>query len=366
MITGKSIVELATEIERQNTQKRDFLAPSNRLTMVPVDNRVTPEEPRVRMRMKTNGHEEDFAMRQLAHEQLGARLNIPRKYYDLMHEKAPELLSNNVNHWLHGASDRRLVRTLDGGIRAFLSDRYRPLDNAGLAEAVLPVLGEVPGLRIASAEITERRLYIQAVNERAQGEVKKGDIVQAGILVSNSEVGAGALQIAPLTFRLVCLNGMVRADNQLRKYHAGGRLGGDGGSEILDWDKLSDEARRASDKALWLQVRDLTRAALDAAIFERGLDDLRRAAGAVIKGEPEAAVEVTGRLVGLNETEGKGVLRHLLTGGDLSMWGMANAVTALANDQKDYDRAVELERAGGSIIELPPSSWKTIIEAGRN
>lgn len=352
MKTGKTIGELAQEIERQAAARRDFLAPSRRLTM---DGVIQPPM----LSMPTNGHMERFAINDLAHEQIGSRLNIPKRYYDLMLAEAPELLSANVNHWLHGSEDRRMVRTLDGRVRAFLSDRYRPLDNLGVAEAVLPVLGEAAGLRIASCEITERRLYIQAVNERVQGEVKKGDAVQAGVCISNSEVGCGALIVSPLIFRLVCENGMIREDSQMRKYHAGRAHGGDG-LEVLAWDKLSDEARAASDKAIWLQVRDLTRAALDEALFTRGLDDLRRAAGEQITREPEDVVELTSKRFNLAESEGKGILRHLLVGGDFTRWGLANAVTRLAHDVPSYDRAVELERVGGQVIELEPSAWRLL------
>src|SRR6185369_9125843 len=100
------------------------------------------------------------------------------------------------------------VRTFDNQVRAFLSDSYRPLDNFDLAEAVLPKLAGL-GCRVESCEVTESRFYLKAVTERISGEVKKGDVVQAGLVVSNSEVGQGALRIEELDFRLVCLNGMI-------------------------------------------------------------------------------------------------------------------------------------------------------------
>ena len=37
-----------------------------------------------------------------------------------------------------------MVRTLDGQVRAVLSDRYRRLDNYDLAENVLPILQQLP------------------------------------------------------------------------------------------------------------------------------------------------------------------------------------------------------------------------------
>ena len=46
--------------------------------------------------------------------------------------------------------------------------------------------------------------------------------------------------------------------------------------------------------------------------------------------------------------------------GDLSVWGLANAVTRTAEDVADYDRATELEATGGRVIELPRADWRAI------
>ena len=65
----------------------------------------------------------------------------------------------------------------------------------------------------------------------------------------------------------------------------------------------------------------------------------------------------------LDDTEKSGVLQHLIKGGDLSQYGLSNAVTAMSADVEDYDRASDLERVGGQIIELPKSDWHTISVA---
>jgi len=44
----------------------------------------------------------------------------------------------------------------------------------------------------------------------------------------------------------------------------------------------------------------------------------------------------------------------------LSAWGLANAVTRTAEDAADYNRATELEAAGGRVIELPAPDWMAI------
>lgn len=351
---GRSLQELAVEVKRQKDTKRDFVGPTTALRMQAFVGQ------RPKLAIGKNGDAQLFEVNELAHEQIADRLEIPRKYYDRCRNTDQELLAFNVNRWLHNTPERRMVRTLDNRVRAFLSDRFRPLDNFDLAEAVLPEMAK-PGLRVESAEITERRFYLKVVNERVQGEVKKGDIVQAGVSISNSEVGSGSLAIQPLVYRLVCSNGAIMADGSLRKYHAGKAHGG--GDDMLAWDRLSDEARRATDQAIWLQVRDLARAALDEAVFNSALEKMRAAAEQRLVAGPTEVIEVMDRRFRLAEGEKKGILEALIEGADLTRWGVANAVTAASKKVDDYDRATELERLGGQIIELEPTAWRLISEA---
>jgi hypothetical protein len=57
-----------------------------------------------------------------------------------------------------------------------------------LPEAVLLRLVDL-NAAVVSAEITEHRFYLKAVTDRVAGEVKPGDVVQAGLVISNSEIG---------------------------------------------------------------------------------------------------------------------------------------------------------------------------------
>ena len=93
----------------------------------------------------------------------------------------------NANTWFKHESSQRMLRTLDGSARAYLSNRYRYIDNIDIAGVTLPILGGLPDIRFESCQITESRMYIKAVNPRLQAEVSPGDIVQAGIIISNSE-----------------------------------------------------------------------------------------------------------------------------------------------------------------------------------
>ena len=138
-----------------------------------------------------------------------------------MLEEKPELLSVNVNEWLAGSKDRRMLRTLDGEARAFLSDQYKRIDNDDIAQATLPIISEIPDVQIVSCNLTPGKMYIKALNPRLFDDVSPGDTVQSGIIISNSEVGLGAVNIQPLVYRLVCENGMVINDAVNRKTHLG-------------------------------------------------------------------------------------------------------------------------------------------------
>ena len=97
--------------------------------------------------------------------------------------------------------------------------------------------------------------------------------------------------------------------------------------------------------------------------WETTLAKLQGATERRIVGDPAKAVEELAKPLNLTEGERGGVLRHLVEGGDLSAWGVANAVTRLAHDVDTYDRSVELERAGSAVIELPRTDWERIANA---
>ncbi len=353
MLKGRSLQDLVVELDRQNNEKVDYKAPTNEIRMtvatdgdnatfgIELGDDLNPEQVKL-------GANETF------HQQIGTKLRIPRQYYKRMQEHEPELLAENVNKWMHREPPtNRLVRTLDGNARAYLSDSYRPLDNFELCEAIIPVIQE-KGLKLVSTQVTESRLYLEAVSERIYGEVQKDDIVQAGVVISNSEVGQGSLQVEDLLFRLWCLNGCI-SGSALRKTHVGGKSG-----LLDDVANYRASTRRVDDAAFFMKVQDTVRNIFDGGNFEKHLSKFKRAAGDMID-KPEEAVKLVVQKLDLTEREGSGLMAALIKGGDLSMWGMSNAVTSIAHKAEDYDRNIEIQRMGQKVIELPKSDWKSIV-----
>lgn len=213
-----------------------------------------------------------LGMTENAHRQIGTHLNIPAKYYELMRKENPELLVQNVNSWLEKNPTRRLVRALDGDMRAFLSDRYRCIDNLDIAECVLPIISKMPDATIESCEVTDDRMYIKVVNPRIQAEVVPGDIVQSGMLISNSEVGLGGVVVQPLIYRLVCTNGMVVNAAGEKRRHIGRIQNFSENRELF-----RDETLKADDRAFMMKLRDIVSATVDQTQFDKVLDIMRQA-----------------------------------------------------------------------------------------
>ncbi len=367
MKQGLTLMELATEIQRQSQAKQDYLSPAAQLSVSTVGS-----TPRLRV-----GEQGEVGINALAHRQLGEYLGIPAGFYDRIlgeggaypevrmgrSAMAPvslfDVTVNTMLSQLH--NDRRLVRTMDGNARAILSDRYRPMDHDEILMAMLPTFQQLDGIDwgASSMQVTDSKLYVKLVNSRVQGEVTRGDIVQAGVVLTNSETGQGSFSVQPMLYRLVCLNGMIRPEQTVRKYHTGGRL--DQGEEARRY--LADETLQARNRATILEMRDLVKGALSEALFEQSLRKMQEAAGVKLEKDPIKSVEVVTKRFSLTEGESGQVLQNLVNGGDLSLWGMVNAVTLAAQVVESYDRSTELEAIGGKLLESDKAQLRELVVA---
>jgi hypothetical protein len=338
-IGKKNIEELYLELGRERLSRQDFIADTRSL-MVNTKSGITM----LKLALKDDSN--NYKVSDLAHRQIADRLQIPYKYYERMRWEYPKLLDDNINGWLYKNPERRMLRTLDGSLRAFLSDRYRRLDNLELADHILPVIREMKGCEVVSCEITSTHMYLKVINKILKTEVVPGDAVQAGFVISNSEVGLGAVKIEPLIYRLVCKNGMICKDYSHKKYHTGRQV------EDTDnaYELYSDTTLAADDKAYFLKVQDIVSAAVDEAKFQLTVDKLRQAREVPTREDPIQTVELLGDKYLLTKNERASILRHFVLNNDFSRYGLVNAVTRSAQDNTDYNRATDLERLGGIIL----------------
>ena len=174
MRTGRSIQDTYREIMRQTNAKADYLVNTSRIVMETCD-----REPMLRV-TDNEGVDlvEPMDIRPTAHVQIGSYLGIPKKYYDRMQAEEPELLAHNVNTWFRKQPEQRMIRTMDGHARAFLSNRYRRIDNLDIARVTIPIIADIPGARYESCEITDDYLYLTRINRKSFSCRKKYDKLQ--------------------------------------------------------------------------------------------------------------------------------------------------------------------------------------------
>lgn len=357
MKTGKTLQELAIEIERQNEVKRDYVASTSDMEITVEANSTQDGGINYIPKLVLQG-KEPFTINSIAHDQIGTKLEIPSRYYDRMLAEEPQLLADNINTWLKKKPTKRMVRTMDGTARAFLSDRYNRIDNHDIAQAVLPIIANMQGAKVESCEITDKRMYLKVLNPRVQTEITKGDIVQSGILISNSETGHGAVSVMPLVYRLVCSNGMIAADSGQRKFHSGRQ--NEAGS---DYEIYRSETLKADDTAFIMKLQDIVRATADSIQFEKIVTVMKTGTTAKITGNVPEVVELAAKTYQFTQNETQNVLDHLIRGADLSLYGLANAVTRHAQDVDSYDRSTELEMTAWQMLNMKRADWAAMNAA---
>lgn len=373
MKAGLDLQALAAELQAQHDAKDDFVCSTEELTLLTPPIPDDKAEPRSRPEISVPGGNGEYALSEIAARQIADRVGIPWKLWQRFENDHPDMLDYNVNNLFRREPKQRMIRTFDWSktdgrgdakiARACLSDRYRRLDNDELcAYAIFPALADLDkaGAKVVSSQITDKKLYVKVLLPKIEGEIKRGDIVQAGIVFENSEVGRGALTVKPLIYRLVCTNGMIApagvGAGAQRQLHLGRAMETDETFAVL-----TDEARQADDKALWLKLRDVTRAAASETVFNDLVARMRETVDTPAMREPTKGIERLAKRLDLGDGEREGVFAHLIEGGDLTAYGALNAVTRFSQDVESYDRATDLEEAGGKILAMVAAGeWEAI------
>jgi hypothetical protein len=310
--------------------------------------------------LKFRDKDEQFPINSWGHIQLASFCDIPQDYYKRMQATQHGLLDTSVRTWLDSVGGKgRMVRTIDGKVRAILSNRYRRIDNFDVANTVIPVLAEA-GANFRRLHVTEEAMIIQAVFTEKKADVQVGDTIMLGVTIENNEVGKGSVAVLPMSLRLNCMNGATHNELGHKRQHVGTKIGGDGDPAEF----FADDTLKASDEALMLQIRDVARKACSDTVLSTIQADFQRALAVPITALPIHAVTELSKRVGLNESEQAGVLQHLLTGGSMTQYSMVQAITRTAQDVNEGTRGHELEVIGGDVLAMAREQFGPIASAG--
>lgn len=368
--SGKPLDQLARELMNIKETSQDFIVPAERLTATsdgtnlrvgfetqPSTNKLSLAEHRFTENREyyLNGHSSG---------QLSTFAEIPAQYYRRLELENPNLLADNVNHGLGKAQGKnRMLRTYIKDnkplVRGFVSDKYRRLDSYDLLESIFPTLQQ-NNMQVISSEVTEQKMYLKVLSPKLEGEIKEGDRVQYGLVISNSDVGSGSVRVEPLIYRLVCSNGMI-SNTAMKKYHVGRSQ-----SEQDFYGLLTEDTRNLDDQAFWAKVKDLVMASLQPENFQGEIERIRYAANNEIRNQdPMEVVELAMRATSVTGKETKNsILASLASGNEnagFTQWGLMNAFTRTAQSNAlDYQQGIELERAAGKLLDLSPKQWERI------
>jgi hypothetical protein len=354
-----------------------------------IDNAALPAEARVSLVTRGQAGEVAIGILPGAHIQFAERLDIPRPYYERMLATAPQLLVENLNHWLRSSEpERRLLRMfkpitetqqvtmtelgLFANARAYLSNSYRPLDHGALVDVVLPEAqqrGAVPTDAILDdqrfrlkLQLVERNVgdIIRAKNLAPGNHAAANEIVSFGVMVTNSETGHATLKVEPYMRVLRCWNGMVvSVVDAMRVVHLGSKQKDEG------W--VQADTRRVDDAATFLKVRDRVRHMLSEETASTIAGKMSGAMDTLLPVEIPLMefVELASGKMDLTKAElvmlkeevvGEAALQRA-SGLRASAWTLAQGVTATAR-VAEPERQVELETLGWKVLDDPAAFLK--------
>lgn len=380
MKRGMKLEDLLTTVISQRETKRDFVANTKEaISMVAAED--MPNKVALVLLKEGSGELERFSITENCHRQIAGRLQVPLKHYFRLLEDYRDLIVNEVNAIFQKEPQTRLLRTMDGKARAFLSDRYRTIDNDEVIEQALPpiVQGDVPS-QLLSSNVSENAMHIkvlftgdnlaQDIGELSAPQNHIGgqntgstrDIIRPGAVISNSETGHGRLKIEGFFYRDFCFNGCVYGTEEIFSYkrnHIGGKLEGTEGFEVF-----SDDTKRKQNELIIAEVTDAMKALTSEANVQKMGDKLRETKDTIVVENAFGAVDQLAKEVDIRDGEKQSIIANLLSDGDFTKWGMLNAVTKVANtDAVDYGRACELENIGSQLIDMQMTQWNRIALA---
>jgi hypothetical protein len=310
-----------------------------------------------------------FSIEEHAQGQIASRLNIPKRFYDILPQKSEMARVNLVNTLWKDAPEKRLLRCLTGNdtVRAYLSNSFRCYDNLEVLSAVMPTLKNLykEGIKftVKGSGLTSRKMYLQIIFDSMTTEVVEGDVVSYGVTLTNSEVGAGAWDLSETVWRLICQNGMV-GNSLVRKTHVGSKLSeGDGVADYFKEDTVKADIQLQAKK-----VRDVFEHAVNTGNerLEGMVSPLRTASEIVLPDQKiEVAEEVTKRFSFTDDENGK-LIEQIIKGDDLSGdkftgWDLINGVTSLAHFSSDLDRQHYFENVGSKIAKFTENEWGDLL-----
>ncbi len=355
------------KIQTEAARKADYIAPTDALQVQTVDGNTN-----IILEANRGMPTMEFQTNEVAFQQLASNCDIDvrtaRRLRD--NENYSAEFDNLINKILVNEPKSKMLRTFDGDqplVRAIVSDKFKTFDNVDLVESALPQLMDSPAnWQIVNGTVTDHRLYLRLKSLVQVAEPALGDHMANGILLRNSEVGMGSVEVRQMVFTLACLNGMM-SSNITRHTHVTSARGTD------DWSVLTAEAKNADNHALQLKLRDVVASYASRESFDQTVEQMRIAHGDIVENglaNPAAVVDSVVKVLSLPKKSSDSIMAGLMqtiqqpgySNKPISRATIVNAVTAVAHTA-DADSVDDWYSNGRAVLDLPRNQWETIARA---
>jgi hypothetical protein len=366
--------KMVEELERQRDSKRDFVADSRHLAVVPS------EDGSGLSLVAGHGSVDQFLpephkISNPALAQFGERAapSIPVTFLRNLVKEKPDAAATLVSRLIRENGKQQLVRCLDGRVRALLSNKFRIMDHYDVAFAAMAAARDHGGEIIESSlnethmrmKFTSREVFEILEQERVKVIQSRGQLgshtflkqigfkfstdfldpnaVRPTVTISNSETGHGGYHVQLGMMLDACIN-LAIMQKVTSSFHIGGKL---------EAGMYSDKTIELDARAIMAKAKDAVAAAFIPETF-RGLVDRAR----VAQDTPVFnAIEAVDNFVKANDVIGEShkedLLRHFTDDYDRTAFGFSQAVSRLAQDTSDANDADAIERLAGEIINKP-------------
>jgi hypothetical protein len=165
-------------------------------------------------------------------EQFSVRTDIPSstflremrkgKSFDAHDANTMAIVGNNALRHIDKDKEFRLRTYTDGTCRAFVTDKYAPIDNRWYLETLAEF---IPGGRFSHWRGDEDTIYGNILIPDTIMDYGSDDSDYGGMIsVGNCEIGTRRISQTPSLFRAICMNGCIwgqTAGEKIRKVHRG-------------------------------------------------------------------------------------------------------------------------------------------------
>jgi hypothetical protein len=284
-----------------------------------------------------------------AMQQICSRADVPWKYAQHLMAKEREgwgtpLVAHNLNEIYRRSTSKFLLRSHEGQLRGFLSDRYKRLDSRPLVEAFAKASNDAGAIPI-NGYGTDTKVGLTAVLPKIYEPVPN-EPISFGVHWENSDYGNGRHIIHGFIDRAWCANGCIMSIG-FAQVHLGRKL--------EDSLILSDRTHQLDTMTTASAIMDVVKQTLSDEMIQVFCNTVKDAHEQQI--DPAKALQLLSKQMTKGEVQ---MVTDKFNSPDVEMlppgnttWRLSNAISWVAgHDIEDTERQLEMMKIAGAVLTM--------------